>query len=120
MVVAVPEKVISPVAELKLAEIPGGSPFTPGTPLLAIPVTPVVGRVNGLRVGLLIQTLGKAMEGGPTVANGSTSVTEEAVVEAIQPVEGSVNLTVTVLEPILSHWMVTDSLVVPIPPAVIV
>lgn len=98
-----PENVIKPVPELKLAEIPGGNPFAPGTPLFAIPVTPVVGLVKGDKFGLLIQTLGNETEGGPTVAKGSTVVVEETAVEAIHPVVGSVYLTVTVFDPVVNH-----------------
>jgi hypothetical protein len=117
-VVAVPEKVITPVLGLKLAEIPGGNPFAPGTPLFAIAVTPVVDLVNEVKVGLLIQTLGNATDGGPTVAYACTVVVDVAVVEATQPVVGSVYRTVTVFEPVVNHWIVAVELPVPDPPAV--
>ena len=81
--VAVPETVITLVVELNEAVIPGGK-FV-GVP---IAVTPVVIWVKFKAEGLLIQTLGYAIDVGPTVAKGVTVKVPVAFTAPHPPVKG--------------------------------
>ena len=61
------------VFEFHVADIPAGKPLAPATPLLAIPVAPVVVWVMAAGSALLIQTVGDD-DADETVLSGVTVI----------------------------------------------